>query len=805
MKKLVLLALLVSAPMSAATYYVGVGGSGNTCSSGSPGDPATIFAGRCGASGSFIAPGDTIVMKAGTYLPTGAGYNVTLVGTLANPITITGDLSTHKCPTQTHCDTVVDTGTNSQSLAAFRVCSQYVVFTGMEVKSSATQRKATNDGSWPTGVDQAFAAFTSCSGITNGQYVGNQYINNVLHGVAQPIATYTQNTDEFAYGNLMYDCGWNGLTDHGHGHCNYWANSGTSGVNGTTGHYKEFDNNIIAGGASENMQWYTTNGSEDNTTALNNIFYNPGDLDFRSHNAQRNWTIGSADSTHPLFNPDYEGNVMNCGGQNALTCGGSSDFNYGNGGAVPPNNGDCTGTQTVKNNYLMDSVTVSTGGTGGCKNPNTLTGNTFLRTPSGGWPSGTYGGTNTYLNSVLPTVNKVFVFNNAYEQGRCNVAIWNWQSVSTQNVDLGAQGCLSATGVHYEVRNAANVFADPVLCSDTTGACTGAGVYSGGSLAFPTTALSVYTPQGSLGTANYGGSVVASASGPLFNAFIVVTTSGAPTPTPTNTATNTPTKTNTPTPTPTLTPNGATNTPTLTPNPATSTPTLTPSNTPTITPTPAPTLSFSVAACTATAPMTITGDSTVLGGSYASSSVDGSTTPASGGTLVCNFTVPTTATYRMWVRVYAATFSSDSMYAQMDGDSAPVGGGSPTEVFDMGESQTSNQVGDCIYTSNWGSFYQWQRLNNRGTFSGCTGIGTERQLSLTGGSHSVTFYGREVGARVAYIILTQDMSYTPPNTTTPTPVSGTGCKRWVRCNHKEGWVPVPCGQGSQRPVPCPFK
>jgi hypothetical protein len=103
------------------------------------------------------------------------------------------------------------------------------------------------------------------------------------------------------------------------------------------------------------------------------------------------------------------------------------------------------------------------------------------------------------------------------------------------------------------------------------------------------------------------------------------------------------------------------------------------------------------------------------------------------------------------------------MYVQLTNDAAPT---SATEIFDFGENLQYDSIdgGQCVLTQNWGSFYQWNRLNNRGTdINGCS----------------------EVAARVDYVILTTDMTYNPNSSFQPTPTPGpSACGRRFLCRNR---------------------
>jgi hypothetical protein len=702
------------------------------------------------------------------------------------------------CPTTTTCQSGIR-APSGKSLSSFllRICSDYTTYTNIELRDEPLDRLATNSGPFATGIDQTYGWVSCTDGSPNYTvHTGNQTHGIVLHGSAEGIESYAQDANEIHANDIIFDTGWNGCPtcvgggpDQGHGHQIYTQSKDP----GT----KLYIGNALLAGTSLTVQAYTTAGTLDNITFQNNIFDCPACLDQRGVNRQSSITIGSGDPTIVLLNPNWTGNEVMCGPL-PTSCGGSSDMYWGT-------SSNCTGTKTIVNNYDMGHFLVGNGTQ--CSTAVTATGNTFLYDPvavaPNTWSKATYP-TNTYKGGVLPTVDRSVVVPFTYDTGKCFVKIYNWDGVgATMSVNLDS--CLQ-NGVNYEIRNIENVFAAPV----STGTFT-----TGVSVSFPTTALSVFTPAGDLNGSGVG-ALLPQATGTAgigSNTFLVQTTSGgANTPTPTFTTTNTPTSTSTPTltpsrtNTPTSTPTGTlpTNTPTLTPSL-----TLTPTPTFTRSPTPASfSTSFPAFGCTYTAPMAAHADATAIGLGYGSTTVSGTNTPASGGSFTCPFTVPSTGTYRMWVHLWAADFSSDSMYAQLGTDPPPVGAtpGPTTEVFDFAESLTYNAgpPSSCVGQQQFGTVWQWNRLNNRGTDGdGCTGIGAERLLSLTAGANSVTFWGREVGARVDYIILTTDLNYNPNTSFVATPTPGPNqCKRSYLCNRNSViWRLEPCNRPPANPCP----
>ncbi len=131
---------------------------------------------------------------------------------------------------------------------------------------------------------------------------------------------------------------------------------------------------------------------------------------------------------------------------------------------------------------------------------------------------------NVYL-TARPTGAQIFIRPNQYEQGRAHIVVYNWDLVSTVNVDLND---LLVPGDEYEVRNAQNYFSPPVV----------SGIYSGGHVPLPMTGLEPAQPIG------WGRIEPLEYSGPEFNVFVILKTGDIldpPTVTPTATIMPSPT------------------------------------------------------------------------------------------------------------------------------------------------------------------------------------------------------------------------------------------------------------------------
>jgi hypothetical protein len=96
---------------------------------------------------------------------------------------------------------------------------------------------------------------------------------------------------------------------------------------------------------------------------------------------------------------------------------------------------------------------------------------------------------------------KVFVRPNRYEAGRAHLIVYNWDNLGSVTVDVSS---VLTPGAAYEVRNAQDFFAPPVL----------SGVFDGEPLVLPMTGLTVAAPNGPL--------LTPPPTGPTFNVFILL-------------------------------------------------------------------------------------------------------------------------------------------------------------------------------------------------------------------------------------------------------------------------------------------
>jgi PKD repeat protein len=272
----------------------------------------------------------------------------------------------------------------------------------------------------------------------------------------------------------VYYNGYSG-SDRGHGHGIYAQNN-----TGT----KHFTNNIIFQQFDKGIQFFGgTTAPINNMDTEGNTVFNNGYIDGTESN---NIEIGGGiTAQNPVFknNYSYNSNIgkEDIGGYNTA---GTMNLVY-------------------QNNYDAADNDWPTQFTG--LHGFTISGNTF-RGHAGGFPTSDYPSNTYYLGTPPPSSpNRIFVQPNAYEPGRANITSFNWAHNSTVYPDVS--GVLSV-GDAYEVRNAQNFYGSPVA----------SGTYVGGTIALPTSGLSSVAPVGWS---------TPSATGPEFNAYVLIRKSGS--------------------------------------------------------------------------------------------------------------------------------------------------------------------------------------------------------------------------------------------------------------------------------------
>lgn len=302
-----------------------------------------------------------------------------------------------------------------------------------------------------------------------GVYVNGsrtKFINLIVHDTGLGIAFYSGASDSELYGNIIYNGGWD-ESDRGHGPGIYAQNQ--TGV-------KRIADNIVFNQFSHGIQIYGSSTAYlDNIYLEGNAFFRNGTLSREGF--QTNIHIGGGRiAQNPTLIQNYTYFTPNQGGR-------SANLAYQR----------TTNNANVRDNYFAGGLPLQLGNS---TNP-TVFNNTFygnVESLPSRFPNNTY-----YL--TRPTGVKVVVRPNQYEQGRANLIFYNWDLLSTVEVDVSS---ILPVGASYEVRNA----------QDFNGAPVQVGTYDGRPLRLPMSGLNVAQP---IGYYRYPG-----LTGPEFNAFVLI-------------------------------------------------------------------------------------------------------------------------------------------------------------------------------------------------------------------------------------------------------------------------------------------
>lgn len=118
-----------------------------------------------------------------------------------------------------------------------------------------------------------------------------------------------------------------------------------------------------------------------------------------------------------------------------------------------------------------------------------------------GWQAATGFDASDSSHGTKPTGTKVFVRPNRFEAGRAHLIVYNWDQENRVSVDVGS---VLPVGLPYEVRNAQDFFAPPVL----------SGVFDSQPLLLPMTGMTVAEPSGAL--------TAPPPTSPTFNVFVLL-------------------------------------------------------------------------------------------------------------------------------------------------------------------------------------------------------------------------------------------------------------------------------------------
>jgi hypothetical protein len=471
-------------PGYAADFYVSpTGRPGATGSKSAPWDLQTAL-----NHPSVVRPGDTIWLRGGDYRPldsSSPGFKSNLGGSTDRPIVVRqfpGERSTlHEVASFTGSDGVRET--------ILYVFGSNTWFWGFEVAGSCKKRVIPVSGSDPT---------PSRLPLPSGVEVAGpdiKLINLAVHDARGGLGLWAAATNCETYGCIVYNNGW-AAPDRGHGHGIY-----TQNLNGT----KKLTANIVFNNFGMGIHGYTVNSFLQNFDIEKNAIFNnahfvaPPNVDtgeqilfgggttIKNLKLVENYLYQSLDLHGPILAPDYSA-ISNCdvtiagnyiaggsGGGNYLVSARSYDSVVFTNNTLYSTNGCLLRLQTAPGYTVDDNAYY------GNENHNFRAGS--WQYGFDGWQQATgFDSHSRYFQDIRPP-DKIVVIPNAYEKKRAHVIVYNWSKASSVLADVSA---VLNDGDTYEVRNAQDYFAAPVL----------AGTYRGKPLMVPMTNLSVAFPLG---------------------------------------------------------------------------------------------------------------------------------------------------------------------------------------------------------------------------------------------------------------------------------------------------------------------
>lgn len=409
-----------------------------------------------------LTAGKKVGMRGGTYI---GRFLSNVNGTASNPIVF------RQYPGE-RATVDGDDGTSS-TVEIFQMSGSYTWFWGFEIFCSRTGTREVVGGTEeppPPGIGFALYPYGD----------GTRLINLIVHDTSQGVYSGTLIVASEIYGCLFYYNGWNTTLSGGTGHGIYSPNQGPG--------HKRIVDNVIVSHFGVDIHAFTTSGYLEDLDFIGNTVY--GGRLGSSSGPGTQFLVGSSGvpDPDPCSRPDrvvHDPVVLN---NYAYIASNGTALNLGY------TKGVCN--PTLQGNYFVGGSAFDLSNPDGTIVING--GNTFYGTTSG-FVQGDYPD-NTYYSSE-PTTNSVFVRPNGYETGRANIAIFNWQQLSTVSVNVSS---VLAVGTSYQLRNAQDYYGPLVL----------SGTYNGGTLSVPMNGLNVATPIGWTAPANQG---------PKFGAFILLT------------------------------------------------------------------------------------------------------------------------------------------------------------------------------------------------------------------------------------------------------------------------------------------
>lgn len=479
-----MLAYTLAFRVSMATDWV-VSTTGTSAGSGTISNPLSLSKalGDDGGGTSPVQPGDTILLRGGTYYDTNSFTGTIYTSYLApvgSPIVVRPYLS--------ELPVIQATVTNHNCLI---VVGSNTWFQGFEL--------------WNSGLPRGLAR---SSGILM-RSPGSKLINLVIHDSGNGIYNGEESLGSEIYGCLIYNYGI-GASPGSHGI--YSHSTAPDGV--------LIKNNVVLNGFYYAIHCYSETSSQlDNLTIVGNICSEAGNL-WLDGERRPNYLVGGSGKANDLLMIQNAGYLATTTVENNALIGYSTfengtmtvASNYFYGGSFAVNH--WTNMNVLSNTLTKPKVAWAYNPSADLTGTKTWDGNTYYSdiaspmTLSGvaktysDWKTATGFDASSSLSITDPAVTVSFVRTNNYEIGRANIAVFNW--AGSDNVSVDVSGVVPA-GWTYAVRNAA----------DWNKSIVASGVYAGGAISLPMTNLTAAVPVGA---------TAGPVTGPAFNAFIMQST-----------------------------------------------------------------------------------------------------------------------------------------------------------------------------------------------------------------------------------------------------------------------------------------
>ena len=461
-----------------------------------------------------VHPGDTIWARGGIYIPANPSWpslECYLQGSSNAPIIV------RAYPDERPVFQENPQYNNSyDQTILFQQSGGYVWFWGIEIRSTNTTRYTSTSGSDPTPTQLP---------LPNSVQIGApgvRLINMIVHDTRGGMGLFAAAVNAEAYGCIIYNNGWN-APDRGHGHGLYVQN--LSGL-------MHLSDNIIFNQFGVGIHGYSQDSSLKHFLVERNVVFNNGRIatypdpnikeqilfgggpPIQDLSILSNYVYVPLDQDSTLLRLDYAADSNDdVVVANNYVAGGTGGGNYSVTALDYQSVTFTNNTVYSTNGYLLRVQPQA----GSVVDRNTYYGNADANFNNGSsqysfasWPSATgFDSHSSYLTSTVPP-NKVVVNPNAYEAKRANIIVYNWSNADTVSADVS--GVLSI-GDSYEVRNAQDYFAPPVLT----------GTYTGSPLLLPMTNLTVAVPTGWSSSAT-------PTTGTQFNVFVLIGSAASATP-----------------------------------------------------------------------------------------------------------------------------------------------------------------------------------------------------------------------------------------------------------------------------------